>query len=123
VKDKNKQTEVLTEAVNFDHQLIQSITFDLLHINQGWDDENHDYSNRKRSSYTAADIVDFFEQFKYYSVEWIIGLNKESIKIKGVPHHRYYWETTDEYGDTVRVVLDLPHIATGEGIIVTVFKP
>lgn len=122
MKDENKQTVVLAEAVNFDHQLVKCITFDLVHINQGWDDDEHDYAYRNRSSYTAADIVDFFEQFKYFTVEWSLGSNKESIKIKGVLHCRYYWETTDENGDRIRVVLDLPHKVTGEGIIVTVYK-
>ena len=123
MKDENKQTEVLTEGVLFDHQVIQRVTFDLLHINQGWDDEKHDYANRNRSFYTAAEIVDFFEQFKYFSVEWLLGTNKENIKIKGISQYRYHWETTDEKGNTVRVVLDLPHKVTGEGIIVTVYKP
>lgn len=123
MKDENKQTEVLTEPVLFDHQLIQRITFDLVHINQGWDDEKHDYAYRNRSSYTAADIIDFFEQFKYFSVEWQFGVNKERIEIRGVPYSRYHWETSDEDGDMVRVVLDLPLTVTGEGIIVTVFKP
>ena len=123
MKDVNKQTEVLAEAILFDHQLIQRITFDLIHINQGWDDEKHDYANRNRSSYTAADIIDFFEQFKYYQVEWLLGRNKTTENIRGVLYYRYFWETTDENGNTVRVVLDLPHQTTGEGIIVTVFKP
>lgn len=99
------------------------ITFDLKHINQGWDDERHDYANRNRSSYTASDIVDFFEQFKYFKVEWQLGLNKETITIKGTLYYRYYWETTDEYGILVRVILDVPERETGEGIIVTVFRP
>jgi len=123
VKDVNKQTEVLAEAVLFDHQLIQKITFDLVHINEGWDDVKHDYAYRNRSSYTAADIIDFFEQFKYYQVEWLLGSNKEEVKKKGVQYYRYHWETTDENGGTVRIFLDLPHQVTGEGIIVTVFKP
>jgi hypothetical protein len=123
VKDENKQTVLLAEAILFDHQLIQRITFDLVHINQGWDDEKHNYAQRNRSSYSSDDIVDFFEQFKYFSIQWILGVNKEDIKIKGVPHYRYYWETTDEKGDIVRVVLDVPYKITGEGIIVTVFKP
>lgn len=122
MKDENKQTEILSEPILFDHQLIQRITFDLIHINQGWDDEKRDYSNRIRSFYAAADIVDFFEQFKYFSVEWLFGTNKENIKIKGIPYYRYHWETTDDCGDTIRIVLDLPHKTTGEGIIVTVFK-
>lgn len=123
MKDSNKQTEVLGEAILFDYQLIHRITFDLVHINQGWDDEKHDYAYRNRSSYTAADIVDFFEQFKYYQVEWLLGINKEEIIIKGFRYYRYFWETTDEEGSTVRIVLDLPHQNTGEGIVVTVFKP
>ncbi len=121
MKDENKQTEILAEPIFFDHQLIQRITFDLIHINQGWDDEKHDYANRNRSSYTAADIIDFFEQFKYYQVEWLLGTNKTQEDIRGVLYNRYFWKTTDENGNTVRVVLDLPHQTTGEGIIVTVF--
>ena len=123
MKAVNKQTAVLAEAVLFDHQLIQRITFDLIHINQGWDDESHDYAYRNRSSYTAQDIIEFFEQFKYYEVEWLLGINKVSANILGVMHYRYFWETTDENGNKVRIVLDLPHKSTGEGIIVTVFKP
>lgn len=123
MKDENKQTEVLTVPILFDHQLIHKITFDLVHINQGWDDEKHDYAYRNRSSYTAAEIVEFFEQFKYFSVEWLLGKNKENIRLKGVSFYRYHWETTDENGAIIRVVLDLPHKETGEGIIVTVFKP
>lgn len=123
MKDENKQTEVLTVPILFDHQLIHRITFDLVHINQGWDDEKHDYAYRNRSTYTASDIVDFFEQFKYFSIEWLLGKNKEDISIKGISHYLYHWETTDENGDIIRVVLDLPHKETGEGIIVTVFKP
>lgn len=122
MKLANKQTVVLAEAILFDHQLVEKITFDLVHINQGWDDETHDYANRNRSSYTAADIIDFFEQFKFYQVEWLLGTNKHRVCLRGKWHHRYFWETTDEIGDFVRVVLDLPHPATGEGIIVTVFK-
>lgn len=113
---------VLDEAIIFDHYLIQKITFDLIHINQGWDDEKHDYANRNRSSYTAADIIDFFEQSKYYQAEWLLGLNKELIKFRSILYYRYYWETTDEEEFAVRMVLDLPLQATGEGIIVTLFK-
>lgn len=110
------------EPVLFDYQWIRKITFDLIHINEGWDDERHDYAYRGRSSYSAEDIIDFFEQFKYFSVEWSLGINKNEIKIKGTYCYRYYWETTDEEGCSVRIILDLPRQQTGEGIIVTVFK-
>jgi hypothetical protein len=59
---KKKLTEVLAEAILFDHKLIQRI--------------------RNRSSYTAIDIIDFFEQFKYYQVEWLLGVNKETLTLK-----------------------------------------
>ena len=39
MKDINKQTVVLAEIIVFDHQVIDRITFDLKHINQGWDSE------------------------------------------------------------------------------------
>lgn len=123
VKKAHKQTRFLTEPILFDHQLIQKITFDLFHINQGWDNEKHNYANRIRSSYNATDIIDLFEQFKYFQVEWVFGINKETVRIKGALYYRYFWETTDECGDMIRVVLDLPHQVTGEGTIVTVFKP
>lgn len=121
MKDKNKQT-VLTEAVIFDHQRIYRITFALVHINQGWDDQKGDYAYRNRSSYIAADIVELFEQFKYFFVEWVIGINKEIVKIKGINYYRYHWQTTDDFGEIIRVVFDLPFKNVGEGIIVTVFK-
>lgn len=123
MKDVNKQTVVLAEAILFDHQLIKRITFDLIHINQGWNDTKRDYAYKNRSSYVAEDIIEFFEQFKYFQVEWQLGINKEIAKVKGALCLRYFWETTDEDGDLVRVVLDLPHQPTGEGIIVTAFKP
>lgn len=122
MKDANKQTVVLTEAILFDNQLILRITFDLMHINHGWDEVRHEYTNKKRSSYTAIDIIDFFEQFRYYKVEWLSGLNKEKVRIKGNFLYRYFWDTTDEEGIAVRIVLDIPENVTGEGIIVTVFK-
>lgn len=122
MKERNKQTEFLTEPVYFDHHFIDRITFDLVHINQGWDDERHDYAYSNRSSYTAEDIVELVEQFKFISIDWLLGINKEKIKIKGLLHHRYNWQTSDENGDIVRVIMDLPLKSTGEGIIVTVFK-
>lgn len=123
MKEQNKQTVILNEAVLFDSQLIDRISFDLIHINQGWDDEKHDYNLQKRSSYTAADIVDLFEQFKYISTEWTFGNNKKKIKIRGVSHSRYHCYTTDVQGCPVRIILDLPEVLTSEGIIVTVYKP
>lgn len=94
-----------------------------MHINHGWEEEKRDYALRCRSSYCPDDIVELFEQFKYFSVEWQFGVNKEKLRIKGVRYIRYYWETTDEWGELVRVVCDLPERESGEGIIVTVFKP
>ncbi len=123
MKEANKQTVVLSEAIIFDDQLIHKITFDLIHINHGWDDEKHDYSKWKRSSYTALDIIDLFEQLKYFKLKWVLGINKVMVKIKGSLYYRYLWKTTDEEGNIVRVVLDLAQKKTGEGIIVTVFRP
>lgn len=113
----------MSEAVLFDDQLIHRITFDLIHINHGWDDEKHDYKKWKRSSYTALEIIDLFEQLKYYKLNWVLGINKVVVKIKGSIYYRYFWTTTDEEGNFVRVVLDLAQKKTGEGIIVTVFRP
>ncbi len=123
MKEANKQTVVLSKAIILDHQLIHKITFDLFHINYGWDDEKHDYRRWKRSSYTAMDIIDLFEQLKHLEVEWVLGMNKVMVKIKGSLYYRYLWKTTDDEGNIVRVVLDMAQKNTGEGIIVTVFRP
>jgi hypothetical protein len=123
LKDENKQTVLLSTPVLFDHQLIDRITFDLVHINQGWDSTTHDYAYRNRSFYKSSDIIDFFEQFRFFTVEWTIGINKEEKTIKGKRYFRYHWETTDEQGEFVRLVLDIPRKFTGEGVLITVFKP
>ncbi len=122
MKKENEQTEHLQSPVLFDYQLIDRITFDLIHINQGWDDKKKDYAYRNRSSYDVEDIVELFEQFRFYSVEWSLGINKEKVVIKGTRYYRYHWETSDDEGYLIRIVLDLPTYPTGEGIIVTIFK-
>lgn len=122
MKNENKQTVFLEEFVPFDHFQIDRITFDLLHINYGWDDEKHDYRYLKRSSYDAQDVVEFFEQLRFFSVEWILGVNKEKIRIRGKDCFRYHWQTTDDSGEVVRIVCDLPIRPTGEGVIVTIFS-
>jgi len=122
VKNANKQTVVLYEAILFDDQLIDRVTFDLVHINQGWDEEKHDYAFARRSSYTADDVIYFFEQLRLYKIEWVLGENKNPITIRGRRYLRYRWDTSDEDGARVRLILDLPIRINGEGIIVTVFK-
>lgn len=122
MKNANKQTVVLYEAILFDDQLIDRLTFDLVHINQGWDEEKHDYAFARRSSYTADDVIELFEQFRFYEVEWLLGSNKHPIAVRGVRYLRYEWDTSDDEGTHLRVILDLPAKITGEGIIVTVFK-
>lgn len=122
MKDENSVTIVLSEAIMFDHQMINKITFDLVHINQGWDEEKRDYAFRNRSDYNDDDIVEIFEQFKYLTVEWVLGFNKSQIRIKGLNYFRYILNTTDEDGFAIRVILDTPVVHTGEGVIVTIFK-
>jgi len=87
VKEENRVTIVLAEAIMFDYQLINKISFDLVHINQGWDEEKHDYAFRNRSDYNEDDIVEIFEQLKYFQVEWTLGVNKEKVRIKGVAYY------------------------------------
>lgn len=102
--------------------MIDRVTFDLIHINQGWAEEINDYAWKSRSNYTEQDVIDFFEQLKFYKLIWTLGENKFFIRRKSNSVIRYVWETTDEAGNIVRVVIDLPKIPTGEGVIVTIFK-
>lgn len=106
----------------FDYQQINKIICDLIHINQGWDEEKHDYAFRNRSEYDEDDIVEIFEQFKYLTVEWVLGFNKSQLRIKGINYFRYILNTTDEKGFAIRVIIDAPVVHTGEGVIVTIFK-
>ena len=122
MKEENRLTIVLAEAIMLDYQLIDKISFDLVHINQGWDEERHDYAFRNRSDYNEDDIVEIFEQFKYLTVEWVLGFNKSQLRIKGISYFRYILNTTDEDGFAIRVILDTPVVNTGEGVIVTIFK-
>lgn len=122
MKDENKVTIVLAEPIMFDYQQINKIIFDLIHINQGWDEEKHDYAFRNRSEYNEDDIVEIFEQFKYLTVEWVLGFNKSQLRIKGINYFRYILNTIDEEGFAIRVIIDAPVVHTGEGVIVTIFK-
>ena len=122
MKNANKTTVLLREPVVFDGSMIDRVTFDLIHINQGWAEEINDYAWKSRSNYTEQDVIDFFEQLKFYKLIWTLGENKFFIRRKSNSVIRYVWETTDEAGNIVRVVIDLPKIPTGEGVIVTIFK-
>ena len=82
MKEINKQTIFLFRPVIFDNKIVRKISFDLLHINEGWDEIKNDYAYRSRSSYSADDIVDFFEQFLFIQVEWEIDINKFEQKIR-----------------------------------------
>ena len=43
MKEENTQKVELEEEIEFDGKKINAIKFDLLHINQGWDEEKRDY--------------------------------------------------------------------------------
>lgn len=123
VKEENKQTIILSEAILFDDQLIRKITFDLMHINHGWDAINYDYAYRNRSNYTARDIIRIISMFKYAEADWRLGENKFNKIVKGINYYRYLWQTTDHDNEVIRVYMDIPHQYTSEGVIVTIFKP
>ena len=122
MKEINKQTIFLFRPVIFDNKIVRKISFDLLHINEGWDEIKNDYAYRSRSSYSADDVVDFFEQFLFIQVEWEIDINKFEQKIRGTPVYRYVFDTTDEIGNIVRVVIDILKQFKEEAILVTIFK-
>ena len=50
MKEINKQTIFLFRPVIFDNKIVRKISFDLLHINEGWDEIKNDYAYRSRSS-------------------------------------------------------------------------
>ena len=109
MKEVNIVTEELEDAVEFDGKCIKSIKFDLEHINRGWDKDKHDYNPVRRSNYTAKDIVEFFEQFGYFSIEWEEGLNKNEVEVKGRTRTRYYAQVYDhQSGEQKKMVIDIP---------------
>ena len=121
MKDENIVSEELEEEIEFDGHKIKNIKFDLEHINHGWDADNHDYNEEKRSDYTAQDVIDFFEQFGYYSIDWKEGQNKFEAEIKGQKYIRYVAYVTDhDSEEQKKIVIDIPEDFNNEGIIITI---
>jgi len=124
VKRENVTTKTLSDAIEFDGKTIERISFDLEHINRGWDTQKNDYNPHRRSSYTADDIVEFFEQFGFYSIEWDDqpGGSKEEVMVKGKKHYRYTAYVTDhESQQQKKIVIDIPFDFKNESIVVTVY--
>lgn len=125
MKEENIQKAELEEEVEFDGKKIKVIRFDLLHINQGWDEKRRDYCPKglkRATNYDAKDVVDFFEQYGFFEPEWELGRNKEEVIIKGKKHFRYVGTVIDyENGDEQkRIIIDIPEDFKNEGIIVTI---
>ena len=91
VKEENTITKILSNEIEFDGKIIKKIRFDLEHINRGWNGEKNDYNKIKRSHYNEDDILDFFEQFGFYTIEWDDGPegNKTREIIRGAVYFRY----------------------------------
>lgn len=122
MKEKNIITVELDFEIEFDGLKIKKIKFDLEHINRGWDKRKHDYNARKRSSYTISDIVDFFEQFGFYKIEWEEGVNKNTVNILGNKRTRYYAYVFDHIEEKQKkMVIDIPRDFFQEGIIITLY--
>ena len=124
MKQKNIVTKTLADAVDFDGKVIQKISFDLEHINRGWDSLKSDYNPTRRSNYTAGDIVEFFEQFGFYTIEWEDkqGGNKETVTVRGKKHYRYTAYVTDhKASQQKKIVIDIPYDFKDEGIVITVY--
>ncbi|MBI2521775.1 MAG: hypothetical protein HYV97_15270 [Bdellovibrio sp.] len=115
-------TEELDGEVEFDGHKVKTIKFDLEHINRGWDTAKRDYNPTRRSDYTAEDIVEFFEQFGYYSIEWEDGKNKNKVEVRGKWRTRYFAIAHDpNSGEPKKMVIDIPEDFENEGIIVTLY--
>jgi len=122
VKEENIVARKLDGEVEFDGHKVKTIKFDLEHINRGWNAEKHDYNSIRRSNYTAEDIVEFFEQFGYYSIEWEEGRNKNKMDVRGKKRTRYFAIVHDPYsGEQKKMVIDIPEDFENEGIVVTVY--
>ena len=122
MKEENIQTRELEDEIEFDGKKIKSIKFDLEHINRGWDAEANDYNDEVRSDYTAEDVIDFFEQFGYYDIEWEEGRNKYETEVRGKKRARYVAFVTDHNkGKQKKIVIDIPYAFEDEGIIITIY--
>ena len=124
MKVENIITQTLEEAIEFDGKLVKKIQFDLEHINRGWNQNKNDYNSFKRSNYNAQNIICFFEQFSYYSIEWDDGPagNKSREIIRGKNYFRYIAFITDhENNELKKIVIDLPEDYKETGIIVTIY--
>ncbi len=122
MKKENIITLKLEDGIEFDGFKITKIKFDLEHINRGWNKERHDYNTTRRSNYTADDIVDFFEQFSFYDIEWEEGISKMSLFVMGEKRTRYLAYVFDHGKKRqMKMVVDISESYHDEGIIITLY--
>lgn len=122
MKINNTQFITLPTQVLFDSHRVKWVKFDLLHINKGWNKELSDYNEGYRSHYTASDVVDIFEQFDYYQIEWEEDRNKFRVDIRGEKYFRYIALVSDyESLDELKIVVDVPILFLGGVVIVTIY--
>jgi hypothetical protein len=124
VKEENTVTKILDDEVEFDGKRINKIRFDLEHINRGWDKNKNDYNPTRRSHYEEDDVIEFFEQLGFYSIEWDGGPEGNKIRevIKGKVHFRYIAIITDHNcRELKKMIIDLPEDFENVGIVVTIY--
>ena len=122
MKEENIVSVELKDEIEFDGHKIKIIKFDLEHINRGWNAQIHDYRPGRRSRFTTEDVVDFFEQFDHYLIDWEEGRNKKEVKIRGKIRTRYYAFVYEyDSGERKKMVIDIPEDFENEGIIITIY--
>jgi hypothetical protein len=122
VKVENIVTCKLDFEIEFDGHKVKKIKFDLEHINRGWDKDRHDYNAKRRSHYAVEDIVDFFEQFGFYAIEWEENVNKNKVNVLGETRTRYFAYVFDHNkGEKKKMIIDIPENFVHEGIIITLY--
>jgi len=113
LKQINTVTRTLNKPVTIDKKVITEISFDLQHINFGWDKVNRDYNpGPARQNYTEADVISFFEQ-----LNTLTQTPTSQTSTKGGTDKRYAFNVYDE-DKKLKMVVDL--MFSGDTVVVTI---
>jgi hypothetical protein len=121
LKFENLTVVILDRVLIFDGRRIEILTFDLKHINYGWNKINKEYNLKKRSDYRADDIVFIFNLLVNYNFKSDTA-NKIEVIIKQKHYTRYIIYFIDPWSaKTKKTVIDIDFEFNNKAIILTIY--
>ncbi len=125
MKKENSVTFELDYVVEIDGHKIDKISFDPIHINEGWDKIKSDYAYKNRSDFEPNEIAEIFETLSSKSFKMIDTIKVQIIK-KSKKCMRYKFATDIHYMENdyfFHFIVDVFDNNIPPYVLVTMYEP